>query len=85
MLKKGIAIFAIAVMMTTTVAYSSPPNDTGTVVIQKKKTYVYIAPYSGTKYHAKKSCRGLRNARETEKITKKEAKEQGYTACKICY
>ena len=59
MLKKGIAIFAIAVMMTTTVAYSSPPNDTGTVVIQKKKTYVYIAPYSGTKYHAKKSCRGL--------------------------
>ena len=46
---------------------------------------VYVAPYSGTKYHCTRSCRGLRNARSVERISKRSAQAQGYTKCRICY
>ncbi len=45
---------------------------------------VYVAPDSGKKYHSSKDCRGLSNANEIVKMTKKKAKDQGYTKCKIC-
>lgn len=51
---------------------------------QAKATMVYIAPYEGEKYHATDDCRGLRNAREIEKIRLSRAKNAGYDPCKIC-
>lgn len=49
-----------------------------------KSRKVYIAPYSGTKYHSTKYCRGLRRARSVQKITLKRAKALHYTKCKLC-
>lgn len=46
---------------------------------------VYIAPYSGTKYHCRKNCRGLSNAKSIKKVTVKYAKNTGRTKCSICY
>jgi len=46
---------------------------------------VWIAPYSGKKYHRTSGCRGLSNARSTQSMSLSEAMAQGYTACKICY
>lgn len=93
MLKRLIAISTITVILSTTVAFDVPstsdsqtPN-TPTIHynLKAKKKYVYVAPYSGTKYHCTQSCRGLSRANSVVKITKKSAKEQGYTKCKICY
>lgn len=42
--------------------------------------YVWI-PKSGTKYHYKKSCGGMRNP---SKVKISVAKKKGYTACKKC-
>ncbi|MCF0229903.1 MAG: fibronectin type III domain-containing protein [Parasporobacterium sp.] len=42
---------------------------------------VYIAPYSGERYHYNRNCRGLRNARYIEKISLSDAKSYGYTLC----
>lgn len=47
-------------------------------------TSVYIAPYSGKKYHKNQSCRGLNNNRGIEKLSIADAKSQGYTPCGIC-
>lgn len=46
---------------------------------------VFIAPYSGTKYHRSENCRSLKKARSVESLTRSEAVEQGYDPCKICY
>ncbi|MCC6798193.1 MAG: hypothetical protein IT366_23975 [Candidatus Hydrogenedentes bacterium] len=46
---------------------------------------VWIAPYSGKKYHRTSGCRGLSNARSTQSLSLSEAMSQGYTACQICY
>ncbi|MCL2157050.1 MAG: thermonuclease family protein [Methanobrevibacter sp.] len=60
-------------------------KNTGTT-IQKSGTSsnsgsVYIATYSGTKYHFNKNCRGLSNSRSTTKISLSTAKSRGYTLC----
>lgn len=49
-----------------------------------KSKVVYIAPHSGTKYHTEKKCRGLRKAKSIKTISIKNAKKQGYSACKLC-
>lgn len=46
---------------------------------------VFIAPYSGKRYHATESCRGLSNARSVEAVSLSEAQGRGLTPCKICY
>ena len=42
---------------------------------------VFIAPYSGVKYHRTSECEGLSNARSIESITLDNAIEQGYGLC----
>jgi len=42
---------------------------------------VYIAPYSGTKYHFNKKCRGLSHANSIKSVSLSTAKNQGYTLC----
>ena len=39
---------------------------------------------TGKKYHLKKNCRGLSNAKKIYTSTKKKAEAQGLTPCKIC-
>ena len=43
--------------------------------------YVWI-PNSGTKYHSKPSCSGMKNP---SKVTKEEAIQRGFEPCKKCY
>lgn len=42
---------------------------------------VYIAPYSGTKYHYNPNCRGLSNANSIQEISLSEAQSLGYGLC----
>ena len=44
-------------------------------------TPVYIAPYSGTKFHSWEGCKGLENARSIEQITLYDAINGGYDLC----
>lgn len=44
-------------------------------------TPVYIAPYSGTKFHSWQGCKGLENARSVEQITLEDAINNGYGLC----
>jgi hypothetical protein len=45
---------------------------------------VYIAPYSGEKWHVTPNCRGLSNARSVAPLSFREAQQRGYAPCKIC-
>ncbi len=47
-------------------------------------SYVYVTN-TGHKYHTRRSCRGLNNAKTTHVITHDEALARGYSACQICY
>ena len=51
-----------------------------TPTVNKNVKYVWI-PKSGTKYHYKKSCSGMKNP---SKVKVSVAKKKGYTACKKC-
>lgn len=51
---------------------------------EESEEIVYIAPYSGTKYHLDEFCRGLSNAREVESMSLEDAELDGYEACDIC-
>lgn len=42
---------------------------------------VYIAPYSGERYHYNKDCEGLEDAKSVDEMELGEAQEQGYTPC----
>lgn len=44
---------------------------------------VYVAPYSGTKYHSRQSCRGLNNARRIKAYKLSELPSK-YKPCSIC-
>lgn len=46
---------------------------------------VYIASYSGTKYHSSARCEGLENAASIKGISITDAKDQGYKPCGYCY
>ncbi|MBO3445702.1 hypothetical protein [Clostridium sp. CCUG 7971] len=43
---------------------------------------VYIAPYSGKRYHYNSNCEGLQSANEISKIMYNEATSKGYTPCR---
>lgn len=58
--------------LTTNKAKSIGTSQSGTV---------YIAPYSGTKYHYNKYCRGLSSANSISKVSLSSAKKQGYVLC----
>ena len=51
---------------------------------KKKSSKVYITK-TGKKYHSRKGCRGLNNARKIYSTTKKKAKNKGLKPCKLCY
>ena len=73
----------VAVTLAVVMAFSGSVATPQVAYAASKK--VYVAPESGTKYHCKKECRGLKNANEIVRMSKKKAKEQGYKKCKICY
>jgi len=56
---------------------SAAPTDRG-------QQTVYIAPYSGKRWHTTRNCRGLGRARSVEAISLSEATARGLTPCKIC-
>lgn len=45
---------------------------------------VFIAPHSGKKWHARKSCRSLKNARSIQVVDRAAAEARSYGACGIC-
>lgn len=46
---------------------------------------VFIAPYSGTKYHSSSRCEGLENASSIKGMSITDAIDQGYKPCGYCY
>jgi hypothetical protein len=42
---------------------------------------VYIAPYSGERYHFNRNCKGLESAKSVEEIKRQDARDEGYTLC----
>ena len=73
-----------AVTLSAVIVFSSSAATPLTVVAHAKSSKVYVAPYSGTKYHKTKKCRGLKNARKIDKISRSRAKKLGYKKCKLC-
>ncbi len=72
----------VALLLTAVMALSgsvASPN------VAYASARVYVAPQSGTRYHCTRSCRGLRRANRVIRITKSQARSQGYTKCRICY
>jgi len=47
------------------------------------KQYLYVATYSGTKYHTTTTCHGLRNSRSTDSVSSSYAKKY-YNPCYLC-
>jgi len=45
---------------------------------------VYIAPYSGRRWHTTRNCWGLSRARSVKPVSLSEARRRGLTPCKIC-
>ncbi|WP_331476330.1 DNA/RNA non-specific endonuclease [Anaerostipes sp.] len=86
---KGIKfnVFVFNVQKGVTINYSdgssrlsNKKTSNKTPAVNKNVKYVWI-PKSGTKYHYKKSCGGMRNP---SKVKISVAKKKGYTACKKC-
>ncbi|GMW01512.1 MAG: hypothetical protein AMXMBFR84_26490 [Candidatus Hydrogenedentota bacterium] len=74
------------------VTYQAPPAVTPPATYQAparlqetRTASVYIAPYSGKKYHSSPSCRGLNNAASVAEISQSTAQGRGLTPCKICW
>lgn len=86
---KGIKfnVFVFNVQKGVTINYSdgssrlsNKKTSNKTPAVNKNVKYVWI-PKSGTKYHYKKNCGGMRNP---SKVKISVAKKKGYTACKKC-
>lgn len=57
---------------------------TGKVKKETKATAKVYTTKTGKRYHLKKDCKGLRNAKAIYKTTKKKATNKGLTPCHIC-
>lgn len=44
---------------------------------------VYIAPFSGTRYHATRDCNGLSNGRNITPVPLAQAQAEGKTPCNL--
>ncbi len=51
---------------------------------QDAKGSVFVTK-NGKKYHKDKKCSSLKNSKEIQKVSIKEAKKNKITPCKICY
>lgn len=79
-MKKIFILFLIVFSVFGSIA-PSKLNDYGHIIrVDAKADVVYITD-TGTKYH-RATCRTLK--KNKYEITKEEAIEQGYTACKVC-
>lgn len=79
-MKKIILLFLIVFSIFGSVIPEKLNNYSETIRVNAKTDIVYIAD-TGTKYHTA-NCRTLK--KNKYQITKGEAIEQGYTACKVC-
>lgn len=77
--RTSFAAFVLAIVIAFSGSVGTPQ-----VALAASST-VYVAPYSGTRYHCIRSCRGLRRARSIQRMTKRNARAAGYTKCRICY
>jgi hypothetical protein len=66
--------------LTSVIATGTPSALIASELIVRKESVVYITK-TGAKYHTS-SCRYLRQSKI--KISLKDAKSSGYTACKVC-
>jgi len=74
-------LFLILILFSALIpSFSAPPLPTIAANIQPVQEVVYITK-TGKKYH-KATCRYLKSSKI--KVAKTEAKESGYTACKVC-
>lgn len=73
-------LMLLVVALATSAAAATKPKATPK---PKKEAIVYIAPESGVRYHAKKTCRGLNKANEVVSYKISECPTE-YTPCKIC-
>lgn len=83
----AVMLLAITIMPALTVTSQAPAPRAATLDMnllkaknKRLQTIVYITE-TGSKYH-RGGCRSLRKSKI--RITLKEAKNQGYTPCKIC-
>ena len=81
-MKKVLLLLASAALLTGCSSAVAQQNDK-----EAKGEIVYICTGGSSKrYHATRSCKGLRNCGGTIKaITIEEAEEMGRTPCRICY
>lgn len=68
---------------TSTPDLAETPDSASEVITEAEPTeqMVYVAPYSGTKYHYSPNCRGLSNANDKVEMTLTDAQNQGYSLC----
>ena len=80
-------IFTMALLMLSAPVVTIEAGvSTGVEAEAKESSTVWICggPKS-TKYHKSKTCRGLNRCSKTpKKISLKDCKDKGYTACRIC-
>lgn len=62
---------------------SSNPYSQGNISLSQDEAQrmVYVAPYSGQRYHFNENCRGLRTANYVSELTLEQAISSGYTLC----
>lgn len=78
---KKIGLFFIVVMLVSSISCDKNSDE------QSSTRFVYICTGgSATKYHSRKTCKGLGNCKgEVKAVSMSTATSQGRTACKICY
>ena len=74
---KKILLISLFILLPILISAQTQVSDSGVYVCLSK---------NAKKYHSHESCRGLNRCKsEIAKISKSEAQERGYSACKICY
>ena len=76
------ALLSVSPLVTPAIAKSKSSSSKSKSDKKDSKTVYIAGSDEGEKYH-RKDCRTLRKS-EKVKTTVKEAKSDGYTACKVC-
>ena len=82
-LKRKLTSYVLIAGLSLSLSFSPAGNLPGTTA-QAKAVKVYCVP-DGYAYHSTKNCRTLSRSHSIYKTTKKKAKREGRSACKVCY